>query len=186
LLFNTDNYLREDLLLLPDDFDFSLPPELPEELLPPLLLRPEELTPDEDDCLEEPFETLLRSDDPPEPDRADTVFDDRRVETVVLSDEGLETDLFVTLLFDLRVTTVVPSFDGFDTDLFVTVLFDLRVTTVVPSFDGFDTDLFVTVVAERLVVLFPTGRPSVTETDDDLLFELSIADSPATLLLCSG
>ena len=98
------------------------------DLLLPLLLRLEELTPVVVD------------------------FPDVRFVPAFCPDEGFEADLFVTVVFDRRVVPAFCPDDGFVTDLFVTVVFDRR---VVPAFcpdEGFETGLLVTVVFDRRVV----------------------------------
>jgi hypothetical protein len=170
------DYLLLLSLLLPEDFDLPPLPEFPEEREPPLLLLPDILAPEEDDCLEDRAETLLRSDcglepdlvimvfpdRPPEPifgaDRVfepylpDIVFADRRVVISFCLDCGFETDLFVWLtddcLFELRFRSdVIP-----ELDLLVTVLGDWRVEASFCPDREFKPYLPSIVFAERRVV----------------------------------
>jgi hypothetical protein len=55
------DYLLLLSLLLPEDFDLPLLFELPSDLALLLLVRPDTFSP-EDDCLEDLFVTVLRSD----------------------------------------------------------------------------------------------------------------------------
>ena len=96
------DYLLRLSLLLPEDFDLPLLPEFPDAREPPLLLLPDIFAPDEDDCLEERFATIPRSDCGFGFDLVVTLFVDRLFEPILCPDCGFVVDLFVSTFVDRR------------------------------------------------------------------------------------